>query len=38
MLVASVIPPIPLPWAKAPTVASSMKAAEKNLFFMCRKF
>ena len=30
MLVASVMPPIPLPWAKAPTVASSMKAAEKN--------
>lgn len=38
MLVASVMPPIPLPWAKAPTVANSMKAAEKNLFFMCRKF
>ena len=37
MLVASVMPPIPLPWAKAPTVASSMKAAEKNLFFHVSK-
>ncbi|EXY30542.1 hypothetical protein M080_7196 [Bacteroides fragilis str. 3397 T10] len=36
MLVASVMPPIPLPWAKAPTETSSVMAAKKNLFFMCR--
>jgi len=38
MLVASEIPAIPLPWAKAPIETSSVMAAKKNLFFMCRNF
>ena len=37
-MVTSEIPAIPLPWAKAPIETSSVMAAKKNLFFMCRNF
>lgn len=30
------MPPIPLPWAKAPTVASSMKAAKRISFHVSK--